>query len=101
TAAMKGELSKAKQATLKAQQDKTAAEEGIRRLKDQHEAQIKAHTKKALAEQREALDKERTDAIAKAKAEEFEKSQKLQKQVELLKRQLEEKTADSLGEGAE
>lgn len=101
TAEMNDELSKARQATAKAQQDKTATEERMKRLKEEQEAQIKTRTKKALAEQREALDKEKSDAIAKAKADEFEKSQKLQKQVELLKRQLEEKTADSLGEGAE
>ncbi len=101
TAEMNEELSKAKQATAKAQREKTAAEERIKRLKDEQEAQIKARTTKALAEQREALDKEKSDAIAKAKADEFGKNQKLQRQVELLKRQLEEKTADSLGEGAE
>lgn len=101
SAEMKDELSKARQATVKAQQEKTAADERMKHLKEEQEAKIKAHTKKALAEQREALDKDRVDAVAKAKADEFEKNQKLQKQVEVLKRQLEEKTADSLGEGAE
>jgi len=100
-AEMKDELSKAKQAALKAQQEKAAAEDRIKRLKEEQEAQIRARMKKALAEQRAALDKERDDAVARAKADEFEKNQKLQRQVELLKRQLEEKTADSLGEGAE
>lgn len=101
TAELKDELSKAKQAMAKAQEEKAAAEERMKRLKNEQEAQLKAHIKKALAEQREALVKEHADDIAKAKAYEFKKNQKLQKQVELLKRQLEEKTAESLGEGAE
>jgi hypothetical protein len=100
-AAAKEDLAKAQQATTKAQREKGAAEERLKRMKAEQDEQIKQHTKKALAEQRESLDKERVDAIAKAKSEDFEKNQKLQKQVEVLKRQLEEKTADSLGEGAE
>ena len=100
-AEMNDELSRVRQSTLKAQQEKTAAEQRLKRVKDEHEAQMKAYTKKALTEQREALDKEQADAVAKARADEFERTQKARKQVELLKRQLEEKTADSLGEGAE
>src|SRR6266513_5681352 len=38
---MEDELSKAKQATLKAQHEKIAADERLKRLKDEHEAQMK------------------------------------------------------------
>jgi hypothetical protein len=100
-ASVKDDLAKARQATAKAQAEKTAAEEKVKQLKNEHETRIKEHTKKALAEQREALDKDKAEAIQKAKADEFEQRQKLQKQVDALKRQLEQQSADSLGEGAE
>lgn len=99
--AAKADVAKAQQATTKAQQEKAEAEERFKRLKASQDEQIKQATKKALADQRQSLDKERIDAVAKAKSDEFEKNQKLQKQVETLKRQLEEQTANSLGEGAE
>lgn len=100
-ATVKGDLAKAELAKTKAQQEKAAAEQQVKQLKATHESQMKEHTKKALAEQREALEKSNADAIQKAKADEFEKNQKLEKQVDLLKRQLEQQTANSLGEGAE
>ena len=55
----------------------------------------------ALAQQREALDKSKADAINQAKAEEFEKNQKLQKKLDEVQRQLDQKTSNELGEGAE
>lgn len=99
--AMKDELAKAEEAARKAQEDKAAADENVKRLKVEHEARLKEQTQKALGEQRETLEKDKLDAIHKAKAEEFEKGQRLQKQVELLKRQLEQQTAEARGEGAE
>ncbi len=99
--AMKDDLAKAEKAKVKAEQEKRSAEELVKRLKAEQELQIEERTQKALAEQREALEKDKSDSIQKAKAEEFEKNQKLQRQVEQLKRQLEQQTANSLGEGAE
>ena len=55
----------------------------------------------ALTQQREALDKSKADAVNLAKAEEFEKNQKLQKKLDELQRQLHQKTSNELGEGAE
>ena len=55
----------------------------------------------ALANQRQALDKSKDDAVNRAKAEEFEKNQKLQKKLDELQRQLDQKTSNELGEGAE
>ena len=87
-----------------------ALEAGIRaRLEKEHEtkrteAVAKAITEavpRALAEQRVALDKARADAVNQAKAEEFKKSQKLQKKLAELQRQVDEKSSNELGEGAE
>jgi hypothetical protein len=100
-AAAKADITKAEQARVKALQDKLAAEEQVKTLKVTQEKELKLQVQKALHGQREALENEKTTAIQKAKAQEFEKNQKLQKQVDVLKRQLEQKTADDLGEGAE
>lgn len=100
-AALKGDITKAEQARLKALQDKQAAEEQIKQLKARQEKELKQRVQKALQEQRGALETEKTRAVQKAKAQEFEKNQKLEKQVDMLKRQLEQKTATDLGEGAE
>jgi hypothetical protein len=100
-AAAKADITKAEQARVKALQDKLAAEEQVKTLRVKQEKELKLQVQKALQGQREALENEKTTAIQKAKAQEFEKNQKLQKQVEVLKRQLEQKTADDLGEGAE
>lgn len=100
-AAAKDDLAKANKAKLEADQAKRSAEQQVKRLKAEQEVQLKERTQKALAEQRQALDKDKEDAVYKAKADEFAKNQKLQKQVEQLKRQLEQQTANNLGEGAE
>ncbi|MCY3819041.1 MAG: DUF2130 domain-containing protein [Gammaproteobacteria bacterium] len=55
----------------------------------------------ALADQRQTLDKAKDDEVNRAKAEEFEKNQKLEKTVNELRRQLAQKTSNELGEGAE
>ena len=55
----------------------------------------------ALAQQREALDKLIADAVNQEKAEGFEERQKFQKKVDELQRQLDKKTSNELGEGAE
>ena len=55
----------------------------------------------ALADQRQTLDKTKDDEVNRAKAEEFEKNQKLEKTVNELRRQLAQKSSNELGEGAE
>jgi hypothetical protein len=54
-----------------------------------------------LAEQREALDKEKTTAVLAERAHAFDERQKLMAKVEALQKQLENKTAQEIGEGAE
>jgi len=100
-ATAKADIAKAEQAKVKALQEKQVAEEQVKNLKAKQEKETKLQVQKALQGQREALEAEKTTAIQKAKAQEFEKNQRLQKQVEVLKRQLEQKTAEDLGEGAE
>ena len=60
-----------------------------------------AKMSQALAEQREAMKKSKTDAVNHAKAEVFKKHQRLQEKVDDLNRQLAQKTSNELGEGAE
>lgn len=98
---LKNSIAKAEKAKTKAEQEKQAAQVQIKQLKAAQEKQIKLEIGRALTEQREALEADNAQAIQKAQAEEFKKNQRLQKQVDLLKRQLEQKTAETLGEGAE
>ena len=54
-----------------------------------------------LAEQREALEEDKDRAVNEANAEAFKEKQKVEAQVAKLTRQLQKKTSDELGEGAE
>jgi hypothetical protein len=56
---------------------------------------------KRLQEQREAYEKAITEAVNAEKANTFNHNQKLEEKVQQLQRQLQEKTAHELGEGAE
>lgn len=101
TTALKSEVAKAELAKSKAEQEKRAAQNHVKELKAAQEQRIELEIRKALTEQREALEQDKDKAIRKAQADEFKKAQKLEKQVDLLKRQLEQKTAEARGEGAE
>ena len=81
--------------------EKDAANQQLAALEEQQKERTDKAIKNALSEQREALDTERVEAINKAKATEFDKFQKVQSRVEALQRQLEQKTTEELGEGAE
>jgi hypothetical protein len=99
--ALRGEIAKANEERQKAIQAKEAAVEASRKLSAEQEQRTDQAIKGALQAQRETLEKDKTNEVHRVQAREFEKTQKLQKQVELLKRQLEQKTPDELGEGAE
>jgi hypothetical protein len=64
-------------------------------------AELKASREADLRSQRVALEKEHDRAINADRAEAFKANQRLQKKVTSLQRQLEHKTADERGEGAE
>lgn len=82
-----------------------AAKAQVPRIRADLEKELGPKTAKAveeaLAEQRQTLDKAKDDEVNRAKAEEFEKNQKLQKKLREVQRQLDQKTSNELGEGAE
>jgi hypothetical protein len=69
------------------------------RLKAADEARLAAET--ALAQQREALQQEKTAAVQAEQLKAYEERQKLQQKLELLQKQIENKTAQEIGEGPE
>jgi len=94
-------LQTANAAAQKAAQAKQAAEEQLARIKLGQDELVKGEITKALRKQREVLDKGKTDELRRKDAEAFQQNQRMQKQVDSLKRQLEQKNSSQLGEGAE
>ena len=83
-----------------------ALETSIRaRLQKEHETRTNEAVAQAvraeLAEQREALETSKAEAVNQAKADEFKKTQKLRKKFAELQRQVDPKSSNELGEGAE
>lgn len=76
---------------------KTAAEQQVQALRDGQEKAVSERVQEA----REALEKNHRDGIDAEQAKHFEEKQKIQNKVEELQRQLDNKTALELGEGAE
>lgn len=89
-AAFEAKLAEAKKA-------KVAAD---RRLAAQKASQEKVLNSR-LQEQRQVLEKDKTKAVNGERAKGFKERQKLEEKLGLLQRQLQRKTADELGEGAE
>lgn len=69
------------------------------RLKAADEARLAAEA--ALSQQRELLEQEKTVAVLAEQARAFEERQKLQEKLALLQKQIENKTAQEIGEGPE
>lgn len=69
------------------------------RLQLADEARVAAEA--ALSQQKELLEKERTVAVLAEQAKAFEEKQKLQEKLMALQKQLENKTAQEIGEGPE
>lgn len=63
--------------------------------------QAKKAAEQQTKEQREALEKAKTEAVNAEKAKHFEEKLKLDEKLQQLQRQLQQKTAEELGEGAE
>jgi hypothetical protein len=78
---------------------KTAEAAGAAKLAALEGARVEAEAQ--LAKQRDALDKEKTVAVLAEQAKAFEERQKLQERVIGLQKQLENKTAQEIGEGPE
>lgn len=96
-ASVQEKLSAADQARLAAEQKATAAESQVQCLAEAHETQLAER----LREQREALENAQVALLNTERSAAFEEKQKLANKVDELKRALEKKTADELGEGAE
>lgn len=80
-----------------AQKAKTAAEKALATEKEREERILSAR----LQEQRDALEKDKLKAVNSERSKAFAERQKLDEKLQLLQRQLQKKTADELGEGAE
>lgn len=89
------------------EETKVAAEAEITaRLKAADEARLAAEASRlaaetALNQQRELSDQEKTVAVLAEQAKAFEERQKLQEKLALLQKQIENKTAQEIGEGPE
>jgi hypothetical protein len=82
---------------IEAEQKRKSAEEQFEALKVSQETALNQR----LAEQREALEQDKVKAVNLANAAAFKEKQKIEEQVAALTRQLQRKSADELGEGAE
>lgn len=80
-----------------ADREKQAAVAQAEALKAEHDKVVNER----VQEVRAAMEKDKTEALGAEKAKHFEEKQKLTGKLEDLARQLEKKTADELGEGAE
>jgi hypothetical protein len=96
-ASLRETLAEKDKALTEAQTKSAEAEGKLAQLSEQHELALKQQ----LDAQRDILEKSKDDAVNAANAKAFEETQKLQNQVNDLKRTLDKKTADELGEGAE
>lgn len=94
-------LEEFKASIAKVQEDKKAAEERLAKMKAEQEVQTSHAVQKALQDQRESLERDKTKEIQKIEAKRFEDNQKLQTHIAYLQRRLEQKSANDLGEGAE
>lgn len=91
------QLAEKDQAAIDAQAKLTETEAKLAKLAEQQQIAIA----ESLKQQREVLEKAKEEALNAERAEKFLETQKLNSQIDALKRTLEEKTADELGEGAE
>lgn len=91
---------------LAAERDLTAkklkeAQDREAQVRKQTEEQAEKNTQKQLLEQRQALEKDKNLALLKQQSENHRDRDSLQKKVKLLEHQLQNKTANELGDGGE
>ncbi len=80
-----------------AEKAKRAAERQLETIKKSQQALLTQR----LQEQRSALEKDKADAVNTERSKMFKEKLKLEEKLQLMQRQLQSKTADELGEGAE
>jgi hypothetical protein len=96
-AAIRDRMAEKDQAIATAQAQHSELQAQLAAFTEQQDATLRQR----LDEQREALEKDRETAVNAERAQAFEASQKLQNKVNDLQRELDKKSADELGEGAE
>jgi hypothetical protein len=96
-ATLREEISKHQQAAADAMQKATGAEARVELLVQEHEASLA----KELGSQREILEKDAEKKLNAQMSQDFEERLKLTNKVADLQRELEKKTNEELGEGAE
>ncbi len=84
-----------------AERAKQAVEKKIEALKTKQESDFTARLQKELQAQREALEKDKVEAVHAEQATALRDRQQFQKQIDLLSRRLDKKTPADLGNGAE
>jgi hypothetical protein len=77
------------------------AQKKLEALKAKQEKQTTERVQEEVQKVRRTLEKDKEHALNQERSNAFERNQKLQNKVEELNRQLQRKTADELGEGAE
>jgi hypothetical protein len=104
-ASVKAATEEAEREAQKALAPKLAAAESAKKTAEQQLQVLRANQQAALnqklQEQRGVLEKANTDAVNAERAKNFNEKQKLEGKLQQLQRQLQGKTADELGEGAE
>jgi hypothetical protein len=90
-------VSGAEKAKADAESKAAAAEAQLTTLQQTHQTELEAR----LQEQRQALEAAKTQAVNAEKAAAFEERQRWSNKVDDLQRQIDKKTAEELGEGAE
>jgi hypothetical protein len=96
-AAAQERIASAEQARAEAEAKAHDAEERVRAQQTAYEAQLAER----LKEQREALESDKVTAVNAEKSAAFEEKLKFSAKIEELQRQVDKKTAEELGEGAE
>lgn len=96
-AAMQAKMSAAEQARADAEGKAAAAAEQMRALELGQQAEVA----RQLQEQRDILERDKSDALNAERSAAFEKELRLSNKVDELQRALANKTAEELGEGAE
>jgi hypothetical protein len=79
----------------------TEAEETAAEIRKQAHEEADKRQRKGLAEQREILDKDKTVALLKQEAEFRRQRESFEKTIQVMKNQLQRKTANELGDGGE
>jgi hypothetical protein len=97
----KDALAKATQEQLRATKTAEAALANEEKLKQQLQKEAEKERKREIAEQRDLLEREHQRELSKVRTEYARETEKVQKKIEALERQIKKQTSNELGEGGE